>query len=304
MRDSFVPRRSDPQSYLPPRDESTIQNLMNISRVIDDPYRIQRYLQTALLGEELVEIQMEDRTRTFFSCLVDDLPPMEEITEEDGTVLLHEPLYMEASYLEQKHHVLIAPMEPVNGNALIRRSAQVFLRFPTGTDSLEGETSFSGIKMVRDKPYIALTFPKLLTESPQRRYYRAKLLANLETPVQITLPDNETATCPLVDIGVNGMAFESPWPPARLPIGLPITVTMNLHEFQGQPLPGIVRSLIKSRNKKNTQITTSRCGVQFSVANTKMASLLEKTVAAVQRAHLRILRERADEAGIELLLPF
>lgn len=276
---------------------------MNIHRVVDDPYRVQRYLQTALLAEELVEIQLEDRSRTFFSRLVDQLPPLEEVTDEDGSILLREPEYQEASFLERQEQILIAPLEPVSGNALIRRSKQIFVRFPTGTNSLESETEFIGVKTIRDNPFIALSFPPALIEMTQRRYYRAKLLTNLSTLVHVTLPEGETVTCPLVDIGINGLAFENPWPPARLPLGLPVTILLALEDFPVQPLPGVIRNLIKCRDKKNSQLVTSRCGVQFSVADTKMANHLEKAVAAVQRAHLRILRERADEAGVQLLLP-
>lgn len=276
---------------------------MNRHNIISDPHRIQRHLQTALLEEEVVELQLEDRSRTFFSRMVDELPPLEEFTEEDGSIILREPEYQEGSYLERRELLLIAPMEPVNGNGLIRRSQQVFFRFPIGTNSLECESRFLGIQIVRGNPFIALEFPTSFTELNQRRYYRTKLLIQNRSQVIVRLPDNDGAACTLLDLGINGLAFENPWPPARLPSGLPVSLLLQIPNFPDLQLSGVVRTLIKCRDKKNCHTVSFRCGVQFSVEDLQVAQQLERAVAAIQRDHLRLLRERADEAGIELMLP-
>ncbi|MDD3814120.1 MAG: PilZ domain-containing protein [Desulfocapsaceae bacterium] len=271
--------------------------------VISEPHRIQRHIQTALLEEEVVELQMQDRSRTFFTRLVDYLPPLEEFTEEDGSVILREPEYQESSYLQQRELVLIAPMEPINGNGLIRRSQQVFFRFPIGTNSLECESRFLGIESVRGNPFIALAFPTSCKELSQRRYYRTKLLTKDSSQVIVELPDKEVAACTLLDIGINGLAFENPWSPTQLPVGTPVSLQLEIPNFPDYRLSGVVRNLIKCRKKKDCHAVSCRCGVQFSVKDLNMAQQLEMAVAAIQRNHLRVLRERADEAGIELMLP-
>ncbi len=283
--------------------KSDISELMKECRIISDANRIQRHLQTALLEEEVVEVQMQDRSRTFFTRFVDNLPPLEEFTEEDGSVVLQEPEYQESSYLLERKLVLIAPMEPINGNALIRRSQQVFFRFPIGTNSLECESRFLGIQSVRGNPFISLAFPSSCKELSQRRYYRSKLLTKDSSRVIVHLPDKEIAACTLLDIGINGLAFENPWPLARLPLGTPVSLLLEVPNFPDYRLDGVVLSHINCRKKKDCHAVSCRCGVQFSVADLNVAQQLEKAVAAIQRNHLRILRERADEAGIELMLP-
>jgi hypothetical protein len=278
--------------------------LMKEHNIISEPNRIQRHLQTALLEEEVVELQMQDRSRTFFTHLVDEIPPLEEITEEDGSIILQEPEYQEGSYLQRRELLLIAPMEPVNGNGLIRNSQQVFFRFPIGTNSLECESHFLTIQTVRGKPFIALEFPLSCLELSQRRYFRTKVLTKDLAHVIVRLPDNDTATCPLLDIGVNGLAFENPWLPFRLPLGLPLILVLQIPNFPDLHLSAVVRGLIKCRDKKDCHAVNFRCGVQFSVEDVQVANQLERAVAALQREHLRILRERADEAGIELMLSF
>jgi c-di-GMP-binding flagellar brake protein YcgR len=245
---------------------------------------------------------MQDRSRTFFTRLIDELPPLEEFTEEDGSVILREPEYQEGSYLQRRELVLIAPMEPVNGNGLIRRSQKVFFRFPLGTNSLECESHFLGVQTVRGTPFIALAFPSSCLELSQRRYYRSKILTKDLYKVIVRLPDNEAATCSLLDIGVNGLAFENPWPSPRLSPGMPVSIQLEIADFPSYHLSGVVRSLINCRKKKDCHAVSCRCGVQFSVEDVQVANQLERAVAAIQRGHLRILRERADEAGIELML--
>ncbi|MBU0664496.1 MAG: PilZ domain-containing protein [Proteobacteria bacterium] len=271
--------------------------------IITDANRIQRHLQTALLEEEVVEVQMQDRSRTFFSHMVDELPPLEEFTEEDGSVILQEPEYQEGSYLQRRELLLIAPMEPVNGNGLIRRSQQVFFRFPIGTNSLECTSRFLAIQTVRGNPFIALEFPTSCQELTQRRYYRSKLLIENLSKVIVHLPDKEVAICSLLDIGVNGLAFENPWPPPRLSLGMHVSIQLEIPDFPSYRLSGVVRTLINCRKKKDCHAVSCRCGIQFSVEDIQVANQPERAVAAIQRGHLRILRERADEAGIELMLP-
>lgn len=275
---------------------------MMLNRVINSPSYIQRHLQTTLLEEELVELQLQDRSRTFFTRLVDKLPPLEEFTDEDGSIILKEPEYHEGSYLQQQELVLIGPMEPVNGNILIRRSQQVFLRIPIGTNSLECESRFLGIETVRDTPYIALAFPLSAIELSQRRYYRAKLLTNGQANVIVHLPNNDFAVCPLLDIGIDGLAFENPWPPALLPPGTPVTIEFERLNLPEPRLFAVVRNHVTCRKTKDCRVVSMRCGVQFSVADLSLARQLERIVAEIQREHLRFLRERADEAGIDLML--
>lgn len=279
---------------------------MELHRAINSASCIQRHLQTTLLEEEVVELQLHDRSRTFFTRLIDKLPPLEEFTDEDGSIILQEPEYPEGSYLQQRETVLVAPMEPVSGNILIRRSQQVFLRIPIGTNSLECESRFLGIQTVRDAPFIALAFPLSGLELSQRRYYRAKTMTKLLSQVIVTLPNNESASCPLIDIGINGLAFEkalavNPFAPRHAchhPIRRTQLAGLNLPDSK---LFAVVRNHITCRKTKECQIVSSRCGVQLSVEDMSVARQLERVVAEIQREHLRILRERADEAGIDLM---
>jgi c-di-GMP-binding flagellar brake protein YcgR len=274
---------------------------MELHRAINSASCIQRHLQTTLLEEEVVELQLHDRSRTFFTRLIDKLPPMKEFTDEDGSIILQEPEYPEGSYLQQQETILIAPMEPVGGNILIRRSQQVFLRIPIGTNSLECESRFLGIQTVRDAPFIALAFPLSGLELSQRRYYRAKTMTKLLSQVIVTLPNNESASCPLIDIGINGLAFENPWPSTLLPPGTPVTIQFARLNLPDSKLFAVVRNHITCRKSKDCKIVSSRCGIQFSVEDMSVARQLERVVAEIQREHLRILRERADEAGIDLM---
>jgi len=275
---------------------------MELHRVINSGSCLQRHLQTTLLADEVVELQLEDRSRTFFTRLVDQLPPLEESIDEDGSIILQEPEYLEGSYLQQQELVLVAPMEPVNGNILVRRSQKVFLRIPVGTNSLECESRFLGIQTVRDIPFIALAFPVSGIELSQRQYFRARLLTTLPSQVIVRLPNNDFASCNLLDIGINGMAFENPWPSALLPPGSPVTIQFERLSLPDSRLFTVVRNHITCRKTKDCHTVSNRCGVQFSVEDLSVARQLERLVAEIQREQLRLLRERADEAGIDLLL--
>ncbi len=274
---------------------------MELHRVINSSTCIQRHLQTTLLDEEVVELQLQDRSRTFFTRLIDKLPPLEEFTDEDGSIILQEPKYLEGSYLQQHQMVLVAPLEPVSGNILIRRSQQVFFRIPIGTNSLDCESRFLGIETVRGTPFIALAFPASGMELSQRRFYRAKTLTKLLSQVTVYLPNNDFAICPLIDIGINGLSFENPWPPGLLLPGSPVTIQFEKLNLPDSRLFAVVRNHITCRKTKDCQIVSSRCGIQFSVEDLSVARQLERTVAEIQREHLRFLKERADEAGIDLM---
>ncbi|OQX19698.1 MAG: hypothetical protein BWK76_03815 [Desulfobulbaceae bacterium A2] len=193
-------------------------------------------------------------------------------------------------------------MEPASGNVLIRRSKEFFIRIPIGTNSLECECRFLGVRTIRDDPAIVLSFPLSGIELTQRRYYRAKLLSAPLHQVIIRLPDDTAAGCSLLDIGVNGLAFENPWPPDKIPVGTQVVLLLDIANFSSLRLEGVIRSHIKCRVKSDKNGVSHRCGVQFCVEDHKVARQLALIVTAIQGEHLRCLRERAFEAGIELML--
>jgi hypothetical protein len=63
-------------------------------------------------------------------------------------------------------------------------------------------------------------------------------------------------------------------------------------------LNGTVKQLSKVRKKAGIEYI---CWMEFDLATRTLATVIESTVASVQRAHLKDLAEKSDASGIHLI---
>ena len=101
-------------SYFP--DCNRIKNEASLqsgdgNEVLYQPERILSYLQTAFFEEHLLEVQIDQSTRVFFTNLLDDLPDLIDYSEDDD-LLLVEPDYETGSYLKKNDSLVLTPLTP------------------------------------------------------------------------------------------------------------------------------------------------------------------------------------------------
>lgn len=263
------------------------------------PSAILPYLQTALLDNKILEVELDGMTRVYFSRLYDDLPDLEEVEEEGETVWI-EPEYTTGDYLKRTSHVICLPLEPGMGNLQVRNSQHLIIRLFTSTSAIELGTFFQDLAMVRELPVLRLAFPVVGRQVRGTRAFRAKVTKKVPLSLFIKgakkRPGIETHA---IDISANGMAFEIQKHEQQLfkeNDVLPIQFTLD--GFYLGKVNGNVRHVSKIRQKKGIQY---RCGVQFDLPTRSVAEMIETIVAKVQRVHLKGLSEKAEESGIDLV---
>lgn len=258
------------------------------------------FLQTALLDDKILEVEMDGMTRVYFSRLYDELPELEEIELEDGEASLEEPEYVAGDYLKLMNHVVCLPLEPGMGNVAIRNSQKVVLRLFTSSMAVELGTFFQDLAVVRGLPVLRLSFPIVGRKVKGTRVFRAKVTLEMDFELFIKgkrkRPDIKTHA---IDICNDGMSFEIQKEEQDLFREDEICSIQFI--LNGKPLTkinGTVRHKSKIREKTGIQY---RIGVQFDLPTRSLAATIETLVATVQRAHLQELSDLSEESGIDLI---
>ena len=263
------------------------------------PSAILPYLQTALLDNKILEVEIDGMTRVFFSRLYDDLPDMEEVEEEGETVLV-EPDYNAGDYLKRLSHLICLPLEPGMGNLQVRNSQHLIIRLFTSAAAIELGTFFQDLATVRDLPVLRLSFPVVGRQVRGTRAFRAKVTKKAALSVFVKgtkkRPSIDTHA---IDISANGMAFEIQKDEQHyFEENDIIPLQFTLDGFYLGKVSGNVRHVSKIRQKKGIQY---RCGVQFDLPTRAAAEMIESIVAKVQRVHLKSLSDKAEESGLDLV---
>ncbi len=266
-----------------------------------DPASILPSIQTALLDNKILEVEIDGLTRVYFSRLYDDTPDLvEEEAEEEGKTVLVEPEYTAGDYLKMMSHIICLPLEPGMGNLQIRNSQQVIIRFFTATTAIELGTFFQDLAMVRELPVLRLAFPVIGRQVRGTRAFRAKVTKKVALSIFIKGKKKRKAiNTHAIDISSAGMSFEIQKQDQKLfkeEDVLPIQLTLD--GFYLAKVNGTVRHISKIRQKTGIQY---RCGVQFDLPTRSIAETIENLVAKIQRAHLKELSDKAEESGINLV---
>lgn len=263
------------------------------------PASILPSIQTALLDNKILEVEIDGLTRVYFSRLYDDIPDLVE-EEEEGTTVLVEPEYTAGDYLKMMNHIICLPLEPGMGNLQIRNSQQVIIRFFTATTAIELGTFFQDLAMVRELPVLRLAFPVIGRQVSGTRAFRAKVTKKVALSIFIKgKRKRKGIKTHAIDISAAGMSFEIQKQEQKLfkeEDVLPVQLTLD--GFHLAKVNSTVRHISKIRQKTGIQY---RCGVQFDLPTRSIAETIENLVAKVQRIHLKELSDKAEESGINLV---
>lgn len=289
-----------PDSHLDETQEGILSTQKDES-ILFRPEKILPYLQTIFFEEHLVEIQIDQYTRAFFAHLLDDLPALAE-HEEKGEISLVEPEYEPGSYLKKMESFLLTPLTPGIGNALVRSSRSIRLRYFAGTIAIELGCVFHKQDVVRDIPVLRFHFPVIGRITRNYRLYRVKTVSTVEAYVVVTSPIRavgQETRYEIVDISVLGVAFQLQGEKSLYEVGERLTFTIVVKDFSELSIAGNVRRLVKVREKHGYRIIY---GIQFDLETRALAAEIEQLVAAIQRLQLRELSKRiSDLRGIRLI---
>ncbi|MBF0609956.1 MAG: PilZ domain-containing protein [Magnetococcales bacterium] len=270
--------------------------------LIKDTTQVVRYIEKALADGENVEVTINDRTRIYFSYFLDHLPEAIPATPAAGAdtpptpasegTQANYPPYQPYSYLREKNHLLIAPLSPAMGNALIRSSKEVDLRFFQGVKSLEFSVRFEGTLILREEPVLKLSFPREMRMIRKRRHYRAPCTegANLQVFLKKI---KENIPIRIVDMSVGGLGFcYNVQDPEEFPIGSLLNLELTCPLFEKLKISAFVRNVGRAGTKDGCEKNSGKVGVQFDIPNETIAMHIEETVAFMQREYLQSLQAR------------
>lgn len=275
--------------------ETTERSLLE--ETIDDAEKIRKLIEATMVEDGMVEVEINRRTRLFFTHFCDHPPELEEITDEKGQVSLREPFYRPLSYLFQHDHLLLEPLHPAVGNAQIRTSQEVLIRFFQGIRTLEGQVTFIDAFSMRGEPVIRVTFPQSLSLMRKRRFFRANLEGSGQRyEVEVRKPGHKPITGRLLDISSNGLAFCNPAGPEEWPTGETVEFVIPPFEEggEGMRIKGIIRNYAPLTGKDGGSAEGQRCGVQLDITSKQVAQRVDALVATVQREMLqKVMARRA-----------
>lgn len=302
--------------------ESDVETGLANGEIFTDKETILPFLQTALVDEKVLEVELDAIPNTHFSRLKDDLPEDEEdpdvVEELDKLNRPAEPQktnpsggnneppeaeedsYQQGDYLMAKDHLVILPLEPGLGNLHLRHSNFIVLRMFINTHAVEFVTTFEALAKVGDLPVLRLSFPLLARKIFNIREFRAKVPDSLNFVADIEidedLPVEETSP---VDISIKGMAFAvSKQQQKNFILGATHSLKLYLNDELLVMLNGQIRHLSKVRKKRSIEYV---CGIEFDLSTKTLCAVIESIVTSVQRAHLKELAAKSDAMGINLI---
>ncbi len=258
------------------------------------------YLQTALIDDKVVEVELDGDSQIYFTRLKDDLPdPVEEV-QDDGSIILVEPEnYSEGDYLLSKKHLVTLPVEPGLGNFHLRNSHNLILRMFTNNFGIEMCTSFESQIKVRGLPVLRLKFPRLARIVRNAREYRTKVPDEMEFIATFELEDDKSLDTTVVNISRKGIAFSLNKEEQGLFVqDQELYCKLLIDEELLAMMKG--RVIHHSKVRKQSRIEYL-CGIEFDFETRTSSAVIESIVASVQRAHLKSLAEKSEESGINLI---
>jgi len=277
----------------------TLESALANGDILTGKEPILPYLQTALLDEKVLEVQLDGMPMVYFSRLKDDIPRPSGV-DGDGETVVTQPESEEGEYLAAMSHLVTLPLEPGLGNLQLRYSRGIILRMFTNTFAVEMATTFEDLAKVDDIPVLRLAFPELARIVRNAREFRAKVPDTLNFALSLQSDDEspEVDTRP-VNISIRGLSFAVNKKAQKL---FKINTLYSLKLFVEDELliriDGTVKYLARIRKRTGIEYI---CGIEFDLHTKTQAAVIESIVAMVQRAHLKELAEKSHTTGINLI---
>lgn len=275
----------------------TIKEAIEVSDVFIKPTEILPYLQTALLDEKILEVELDGMTRVYFGRIYDDPPPTEE--EVDEEMIEDQPEYQKGDYLKELSHLISLPLEPGMGNVHIRYSKRIMFRMFLASYAVEIGCFFQDMDTIGDLPVLRLSFPSIGRIVRGAREFRAKVPLDHDLSVMVVGKRRQsTLTARVVDISASGVSFSIKKEEQQL-FRLEESRTFEFVQdgLMMVRVTGKVRHITKIRGKDGSEYI---CGLQFDLVTRALAAKVESIVASVQRAYLKELSELSEESGLDL----
>ena len=293
------------QLYFPASfySKEELTDKINKGEILAKEEEILPYLQTALLDEKILEVELDKMPDLYFSRLQDNTP---EIVEDDGEQQsvadekTSQLQYNVGDYLLSLDHIVTLPLEPGIGSLRLRQSASVLLRMFTKEFGIEMGTTFQNITKVHGLPVLQLAYPSILRIQHNAREFRAKVPEKQDFVVELEWEGIplELSTTP-IDISRKGMAIALEKNIHRqLKLDDQLFLKLYIDDELRARLNSTVRHLSKVRKRQGIEYC---CGVEFSLTSRTTTSVMESIVATTQRAHLKELADIAASRGIDLL---
>jgi len=278
-------------------------------QIIIDADKMLRYLQSALLDEKIIEIQLDNEPKKYFARLSDHPPSLEELEEEDNVEdnvednakdTPYTP-YKTGDYLHKMNRLISLPLEPGMGNPTLRRSGTIILRVLTNTYAVEFGTFYESIIHIDEVPMLQLSFPTIARTVEETREFRARVPRDLKLSLRIPKTKNRPKIdCPIHDISTAGMSFYLERDQRKmLKIDEIITAKIYLDDNPLTTITGAILHLQKMRTGKTVQFI---CGLHLKLDTLSTIAIIESLVAKVQRAHLQEVTQKSDKYGIRLII--
>lgn len=266
------------------------------------------YLQTALLDEKVLEVELDRNPHLYFSRLQDNSPvpvddkgqpinpePEKEDEETEGKLI-----YYPGDYLYSFDHIMALPLEPGLGSLRLRQSTSVVLRMFTQDYGIEMGTTFRDTKRVHGLPVLQLAYPSIICINKNSREFRAKVPDHQDFIVEVErdAPPLELTTS-AIDVSRKGMGISiDKYVHRQLQLEEELTLKLYIDDELRARVTSKVRHLSKVRKRMGIEYC---CGVEFELTSRTITSVMESIVAATQRAHLKQLAEIAASRDIDLL---
>lgn len=254
------------------------------------------YLQTALLDEKVVEVQLDGLPTVYFSRLKDHPEALAESGEEEDSSESRE-----GGYLEALTHLIALPLEPGLGNLHLRNSRSILLRMFTNKLAVEMATSFVELTSVEEIPVLRLAFPRVARLVANAREYRAKVPDALNIVLVVSLDDEDDTELEArpVDFSIRGLSLSVGKKEQRLfNLFQPYSLKLFVDDELLIRIDATVRHLSRLRKRNSIEYV---CGFEYEFRTKTQAAVIESIVALVQRAHLKELATKAEVSGFTLI---
>lgn len=280
--------------------QSMLEEELDSRNIFYKPADVLPFLQTALMDEKFVEVEMNGITQVYFTKIHDHPPEKQEEEDEDLDPSKKKQEYNQGDYLKNMSHLIVLPLEPGMGNYSIRYSETVLLRFFTSSYAVELGTFYHNQEIVEGIPVLRLDYPVIGRIVRGSREFRAKVPSKMDIKLMIIgKRKQKTVTTRLLNISVSGFAFAiKKEQQSDFVVDDQRAMEIIINDVMELRVQGTIRHISKIRGKKGTEFL---CGVKADLVTRALAARLEEIVAAVQRAHLRELAQLSTESGIKLL---
>ncbi len=280
--------------------EGMIENGLQKGDIFYRSKQVLPYLQTALLDDKILEVELDSLKKVYFGRIYDDCPPIEE-KEVNGKIVEVVPDYSAGDYLKKMTHLISLPLEPGMGNLNIRYTKKIVIRIFTSSLAVELGTFYEDMCLVQELPVLRLGYPVIGRIVRGAREYRAKPPIDMDLLVMVMgKRKHGTLKTRIVDISAQGMSFAVRRKEQSL-FRVDETRTMEfvMNGIMTTRINGKVKHVSRVRGKQGTEYI---CGVQFDLATRAVAGEIESLVAAVQRAHLKEFAKMSQDSGLDLIL--